>query len=53
MEIIIENVTEREIEILEKIDADWWPNDLLDDEAVILVHSKKELDDIMRAIGRK
>lgn len=53
MEFIIEHVTEREMEILERIDANWWPNDIRGDEAVIEVEFKKQIDDILSALGRK
>lgn len=53
MEIIIEHVTKEEMNILEEMDADWWPNDLRGDEAVIEVHSKKQINDILTALGRR
>lgn len=53
MEFIIEHVTEREMEILERKNVDWWPNDIRGDEAVIEVHSEEQMNDIMTALGRR
>lgn len=53
MEIIIEHVTEREMEILERMNVDWWPNDIRGDEAVVNAESDKQIDEILTALGRK
>lgn len=52
MEIIITNVTDEEIDILEKEDFDWCP-DTLDSRDVVINGDKKYIEKALRAIGRK
>ena len=53
MEYIIENLTKREIDIMESSDIEWCPDDILSDTSDIVVFSKEDCDKALRLIGRK
>ena len=44
MEYIIENLTKREIDIMESSDIEWCPDDISSDSTDIVVFNKKDLD---------
>ena len=52
MEFIIENVTDKEIEILEREDFNWYP-DTLDSRDVVIDGNKEYVDKVLKALGRK
>ena len=53
MEYIIENLTKREIDIMESSDIEWCPDDISSDSTDIVVFNKKDLDKTLYLIGRK
>ena len=53
MEYIIENLTMRELDIMESIDIEWCPDDISSDNTDIVVFNKKDLDKTLYLIGRK
>ena len=53
MEYIIENLTKREIDIMESSDNEWCPDDISSDSTDIVVFNKKDLDKTLYLIGRK
>lgn len=52
MEFIITNVTEKEIDILERDDFDWYP-DSLDSRDIVIDGNKGYIKKVLKAIGRK
>ena len=50
---IIENLTKREIDIMESSDIEWCPDDISSDNTDIVVFNKKDLDKTLYLIGRK
>ena len=50
---IIENLTKREINIMESSDIEWCPDDISSDNTDIVVFNKKDLDKTLYLIGRK
>lgn len=51
-EWIITNLTDEEESILEKNDIEWYP-DTLDSRDIVFHGSNKELDEVLKLIGRK
>ena len=51
MEYIIENLTKREIDIMESSDIEWCPDDISSDSTDIVVFNKKDLDKTLYLIG--
>ena len=52
MEFIIENVTDEEIEILEREDFDWYP-DSLDTRDVVIDGNREYVNKVLKALGRQ
>lgn len=52
MEFIIENVTDEEIDILEKEDFDWYP-DTLDSRDVVIDGNKSYVEKVLKTLGRQ
>ena len=52
MEFIIQNVTDEEIEILEREDFDWYP-DSLDSRDIVIDGNRGYVDKVLKALGRK
>lgn len=52
MEFIIENVTDKEIDILEKGDFDWYP-DTLESRDVVINGNREYLKKVLKALGRQ
>lgn len=52
MEFIIENVTDEEIEILEREDFDWYP-DNFDSRDVVIDGNRKYVNKVLKALGRQ
>lgn len=52
MEFIIENVTDEEINILEREDFDWYP-DTLDSRDVVIDGNRKYVEKVLKALGRQ
>lgn len=52
MEFIIENVTDEEIDILEREDFDWYP-DTLDSRDVVIDGNRKYVEKVLKALGRQ
>lgn len=53
MEYIIENLTKREIDIMESSDIEWCPDDISADNTDIVVFSEKDANKALKLIGRK
>lgn len=53
MEYIIENLTKREIDIMESSDIEWCPDDISGDNTDIVVFNEKDCDKVLHLIGRK
>lgn len=53
MEYIIENLTKREIDIIESNDIEWCPDDISGDNTDIVVFNKEDCDKALHLIGRK
>ena len=53
MEYIIENLTKKEIDIMESSDIEWCPDDMLGNNTDIVVFNKKDVEKTLRLIGRK
>lgn len=51
MELIVTNVTDREIDILEKEDFDWYPDSIYTRD-IVLAGTKSYINKVLRAIGR-
>lgn len=51
MELIIENVTDAEIEILEREDFDWYPYSL-DTRDVVIDGNGEYVNKVLKALGR-
>ena len=52
-EYIIENLTKREINIIESSDIEWCPDDISGDNTDIVVFNEKDCDKALHLIGRK
>ena len=52
-EYIIENLTKREIDIMESSDIEWCPDDMSGDNTDIVVFNEKDCDKALHLIGRK
>lgn len=52
MEFIITNVTDEEIDILEREDFDWYP-DTLDSRDVVIDGKKEYVKKVLKALGRE
>lgn len=52
MEIIIQNVTDKEIDILEKEDFDWYP-DTLDSRDIVIAGNREYIKKVLKAFGRQ
>lgn len=53
MEYIIENLTQKEIDIMGSSDIEWCPDDMLGDTADIVVFSEEDTNKALKLIGRK
>lgn len=53
MEYIIENLTKREIDIMESSDIEWCPDDISADNTDIVVFSEEDANKSLKLIGRK
>ena len=53
MEYIVENLTKKEIDIMESSDIEWCPDDLSGDNTDIVVFNKKDCNTVLQLIGRK
>ena len=53
MEYIIENLTKREICIMESSDIEWCPDDMSGDNTDIVVFDENAYDKALHLIGRK
>ena len=53
MEFIIENLTQREIDIMESSDIEWCPDDMSGDTADIVVFSEEDANKALKLIGHK
>lgn len=53
MECIIENLTKREIDIMESSDIEWCPDDMSGDNTDIVLFNEKDCDKALHLIGRK
>ena len=53
MEYIIENLTKREIDIMESSGIEWCPDDISGDNTDIIVFNEKDCDKVLHLIGRK
>ena len=52
-EYIIQNLTKREIDIMESSDIEWCPDDMSGDNTDIVVFNEKDCDKALHLIGRK
>ena len=52
-EYIIENLTKREIDIMESSDIEWCPDNISEDNTDIVVFNEKDCDKALHLIGRK
>ena len=52
-EYIIENLTKREIDIMESSDIEWCPDNISEDNTDIVVFNEKDCDKALYLIGRK
>lgn len=52
MELVIRNATDKEIDILESIDAEWYPGNILENDDIVLCGSSHEINEILKKIGR-
>ena len=52
-EYIIENLTKREIDIMESSDIEWCPDDMSGDNTDIVKKKKKDCYKALHLIGRK
>ena len=52
-EYIIENLTKREIDIMESSDIEWCPDNISADTTNIVVFNEKDCDKALHLIGRK
>ena len=52
MEFIIKNVTNEEIEILERKDFDWYP-DTLDSRDIVIDGNREYVKKVLKALGRQ
>ena len=52
-EYIIENLTKREIDIMESSDIEWCPDNMSGDNTDIVVFNEKDCDKALHLIGRK
>lgn len=52
MEYIIENLTKREIDIMESSDIEWCPDDISSDSTDIVVFSEDDCNKALCLIGR-
>ena len=53
MEYIIENLTKKEIDIMESSDIEWCPDDMFGNNTDIVVFNKKDAEKTLHLIGRK
>ena len=53
MEYIIENLTKREIDIMESSGIEWYPDDISGDNTDIIVFNEKDCDKVLHLIERK
>jgi hypothetical protein len=53
MEYIIENLTKRQIRIMESSDIEWCPDDIQGDNTDIVVFNENDCDKALHLIGRK
>lgn len=53
MEYIIENLTKRQIRIMESSDIEWCPDDISGDNTDIVVFNENDCDKALHLIGRK
>ena len=53
MEYIIENLTKREIDIMESSDIEWCPDDMSGNNPDIVVFNEKDCNKALHLIGRK
>lgn len=53
MEYIIENLTKREIDIMESSDIKWCPDDISSNNTDIVVFTQKDRDRALYLMGRK
>ena len=53
MEYIIENLTKRQIRIMESSDIEWCPDDISGDNTDIVVFNENNCDKALHLIGRK
>ena len=53
MEYIIENLTKRQIRIMEPSDIEWCPDDMSGDNTDIVVFDENSYDKALHLIGRK
>ena len=53
MEYIIENLTKRQIRIMESSDIEWCPDDIQGDNTDIVVFNENDSDKALHLIGRK
>lgn len=53
MEFIIENLTQKEIDVLESSDIEWCPDDISADNTDIVVFSEADANETLKLIGRK
>lgn len=53
-EFIIPDLTKEEVNILEKSDIDWYPDDILSDKRDVVVHGTEEdVNGVLKLIGRR
>lgn len=52
-EYIIENLTKREIDIMESSDIEWCPDDISGDNTDIVLFNEKDCHKALHLIGRK
>ena len=52
-EYIIQNLTKREIDIMESSDIEWCPDNISEDNTDIVVFNEKDCDKALHLIGRK
>lgn len=53
MEYIIENLTKREIDIMESSDIEWCPDGISSNNTDIVIFTQKDLDRALYLMGRK
>lgn len=53
MEYIIKNLTQKEIDIMESSDIEWFPDDVFFDSSDIVIFSEKDRNKAVQLIGRK